>query len=406
MSAVVDGVEVHRGQAILRELIDTAPDLTSMDREAFATWIGKVLEDASRDEVFRKRSAVRDLRSSNRRKLRYRQKRIAQARAAYSSCGCGPELSKLERDISSALKGVEGLRKAVEESRADPTKLASFERRLESLTMARDAKLSDCPERGQLDRAKDSLERFEEDVGLVAIQEQIQALNLARGRSGSSRGKRFEEISVEILEQVAIPELTTEGPPPICLTGATLGCARGEFDHLLVVQRDPSAPVDVLALVEAKRNINDLAHGFRLRQENLAWLTGSDQGFDPAQYRNQHFPSGHFDRPVEHAQGDRVYRFDRSSFDRFRRDETTGDFLERLWFVTERRRLLGMTMAQRERLVNKLATDLSVDPERPNSLARLQPWVLGLLEGLTTREVLQRYASAGLADQILVRERA
>src|SRR5205085_9755144 len=105
------------------------------------------------------------------------------------------------------------------------------------------------------------------------------------------------------------------------LRRVTLGAARVEFDQLVV--RVPAAagrPVQVLAAVEVKKNINDLAHGFRLRQENLAWLTGDAGGYDPALYRTGHFRSGHFDRPAEHREGGDAFLFAPGSFRRFRRE--------------------------------------------------------------------------------------
>ena len=79
--------------------------------------------------------------------------------------------------------------------------------------------------------------------------------------------------------------------------GVTLGAAGTELDQVIV--RLPSRaerPVEVLAVVEVKRNLNDLAHGFRRRQDDLAWLTGHTANYDPRRYRTRQFPTGHFDK--------------------------------------------------------------------------------------------------------------
>ena len=59
----------------------------------------------------------------------------------------------------------------------------------------------------------------------------------------------------------------------------------------------PDAPVEVLAVVEAKRNVNDLGHGFFRRQIDLAWLTGDRAAYDPAEHRTGTFD----DRPLRPA---------------------------------------------------------------------------------------------------------
>jgi len=117
-----------------------------------------------------------------------------------------------------------------------------------------------------------------------------------------------------------------------------------------VYRNDAITPEQVLAVVEVKRNLNDLAHGFGLRQENLAWLTGDTAHYDPGQCRTTYFRSGHFDREAIHQQDGDSFVFARSSFSRFRRDPAAGLFLDRLCFITRAGTMWGVSTAALARL--------------------------------------------------------
>ena len=105
-----------------------------------------------------------------------------------------------------------------------------------------------------------------------------------------------------------------------------------------------NAPVEVLAVVEAKRNINDLGHGFLRRQIDLAWLTGDRAAYDPAEHRTGVFDAGHFDRPAAHWQDGRAFVFAPGSFSRFARDDS-GHFRDGLWLVTRAGPVWGLSGA-------------------------------------------------------------
>ena len=129
---------------------------------------------------------------------------------------------------------------------------------------------------------------------------------------------------------------------------------------------DPeSAPaVDVLAVVECKRNPDDVARGFHARQTTLGWLAGSN--YDPEDWRNKRHPTGHFARgfhPVRLAtrvgvtgedaaaaakerfgEDGSAFALTRQSFRRFRGSDADGGgfFLRGLWFITRARTMTGM----------------------------------------------------------------
>lgn len=128
-----------------------------------------------------------------------------------------------------------------------------------------------------------------------------------------------------------------------------------------------SAPaVDVLAIVECKRNPDDVVRGFHARQTTLGWLAGSD--YDPEDWRNTRHPTGHFVRgyhPVRLATrvavpgkdaaaaresggkdfyAESAFALTPQSFRRFRKSDANegGFFLRGLWFITRARTMTGM----------------------------------------------------------------
>src|SRR5262249_34531687 len=140
--------------------------------------------------------------------------------------------------------------------------------------------------------------------------------------------------------------------------GVTLGAARIELDQLVVRQRNNSTlPVEVLALVEVKRNINDLAHGFHQRQENLAWLTGQGDRYDPKAHRTRSFPTGHFDRNVFHEEAGTYCLLGPGSFRLFGREQSPGLFRDRLYFICRAGAMWGVSAAVLGRIRFRVATD-------------------------------------------------
>ena len=81
----------------------------------------------------------------------------------------------------------------------------------------------------------------------------------------------------------------------------------------------------------------------RLRQENLAWLTGTAAEYDPQTYRTRQFPTGHFDRPAVHRQEDETFVFAPASFRHFRPEPGDQLLLDGLWFITRAGPLWGIS---------------------------------------------------------------
>src|SRR5262249_13314775 len=148
---------------------------------------------------------------------------------------------------------------------------------------------------------------------------------------------------------------------------------------------------------------NDLAHGFRQRQEDLAWLTGGRGRYDPAPHRTRHFPSGHFERPAVHRQEGMDFVFAPGSFRRFRRDSATGHYLARLYFIARAGPLWGVCAAALARIAFRVATDERWQPDSDAYLRRLLEWCRSLAQPTETPDVLRLYAATpGRARKILL----
>lgn len=379
--------------------------LRCMSLQDFRTWLGARIEEASMQEQFRLRCWIRDVRTIHRRRLRDREQRLEVAKRAYELSPVAVEFEQASREVDSLHKGVAGLKAAVAEGRADPEKLQQFEQRL----VAAEARLAgardelNTPEKRRLDRATSSLQRMMEEVGLAEAESRLEQNHDQQGSASTIAGSRFERISSQAARELIIPSLGLVNHEPVILHGATLDCPQGELDQLIItIEKNGVAKVH--AVVEAKNNLNDLAHGFRVRQENLAWFVGDKQGYDPGRYRTSRFRDGQFDGVVaHHHENGLTYQFDSSSFDLFREPDKPPYRLERLFFVTEQRPLLGLDSGDLSRVMHRVATDHRFDIQSNTKLKRLYEWMLDFIEPVQTIDILRMYADdESLAKNIIM----
>jgi hypothetical protein len=185
----------------------------------------------------------------------------------------------------------------------------------------------------------------------------------------------------------------------VVLRGVTLGAARTEIDQLVVRVAEPHAPVEVLAVVETKRNINDLAHGLLRRAENLAWLAGRHEGYDPERYRNASFPSGRFAGVAVHARKGHRYRFTRESFWRFLTGADAGMLPRHLYLVTRPGPLWGVGSAALARIAHRVSSDEEWDPADTEYLAGLLRWCQEMAEPVEAPDVLRSCAADAEASR-------
>ncbi len=404
---------VSRGAETLRRLLcDQTFDLRAVDPAGFGSWLEAHLLRWRRDPIFVQRARIRDLRAGCEalQLLEKEQRRLTRLDAASAAF---PRLHELERErtgTEQAIAGLSAAAKATAGSKrvAISAKLKDFRSRHRLFKAESAALTRSSPQRQELLRADRKLRRLRAALGLDAEETKLAGLLKERGRRGGRAGNSFEQETEELIRTEVLPELLRRFRPEGAerthmLRRVTLGAAQIEFDLLVVRQTTSAKPVDVLAAVEAKRNLNDLAHGFRRRQRDLGWLTGEAPQQDPAAFRAKTFPTGRFDRLAFHEQDGGAFAFDQRSFRRFRRDPASGAFLDRVYFVTRAGLLWGLSSAALSRLSHRIATDHRLNLANEVDLRAILDWSRSLCEPFETPDLLRLYASRPeWARQILV----
>jgi len=401
---------VARGTRALRRLLRQAVDLRGLDLEGFRHWLSHQLPFWALDPAFVQRASIRDLRRAHP-EFRSLERACRHAAAADEASPHAARLLQVEEELSRAGKAIAGLSAAL--ARAEPEaqpalrrKLTDFQDRQRALQHEQTLLTQASPPRQELLRLREELQQLRSRLGLERADTELAELLLNQGRRSSSTGGSFEQQTLALTWHHIVPELVRTGATARLrvLTGVGLGAARTELDQLLIRQPlRPGQPVEVLALVEVKRNLNDLAHGFRRRQENLAWFTGDAAHYDAQEYRTRFFRSGHFDREAVHEQDGERFVFSRGSFRHFRREPGTGPFLRRLYFITRAGTLSGLSASALARLRHGVATEERWRLEDEDSLRELLRWCQSLAEPLETPDVLRLYCSVpGRARQVLV----
>lgn len=412
---MTEPVPVRQGADELRRLLEErTSDVRMLGMGGFREWLARRLGRWERDPVFAQRARIHDLRRSHPR-LRALEDVERRARAADEASPEFARLSAIETELRGADQAIDGLTAAVERAEPDErarlqAKLDGFVARRRSLREEEAALTEGSEERQALIRASAGLDELREEIGLAREEARLRELMTAQGRRSGRSGAAFEDVALAVVEGHIVPEVLRDGGdaddarPVRILRGVKLGAARTEIDLLVIREAaNPNEPVEVLAMIEAKRNLNDLGHGFRQRQENLAWLTGDEAGYDSAAYRTRHFASGHFDRPAVHEEGGRSHAFTRASFRRFQRDPATGAFLRGLYLVTRPADVVGLGAAALSRIAHRIATDERRDASDDAYLTRLLRWSQTLAEPIETPDVLRLYAATEpTARQILL----
>ncbi len=405
----MSSAEVLRGgRELARLLREDNRDLRGLDLPAFRLWLDNHLARWQNDPVFAQRTRIRDLRRAHPR-LRLLEQEQRRAAAADAASAVFPRLERLSRELIDTDRALSGLAAALQE--AEPSrrpalqeKFDAFQGRRQALQEEQERLTASSPQRQALLQADEQLHQYRSSIGIEQEEAELERLLRQQGRRSGRAGGSFEELALRLTREVIVPDLVRGGAAACLriLRGVTLGAARTEFDQLVIRPGRGGGPVEVLALVEAKRNINDLAHGFRQRQENLAWLTGSTGSYEPAAYRTRHFRSGHFDREAIHEQDGERFLFSRESFHRFHRDPA-GLYLPRLYFITRVGLLWGVSAAALSRIQFRVATEERWDPGDDTYLRRLLGWCRSLVETLETPDVLRLYARArGRGRQVLL----
>ncbi len=403
-----------RGVRALRHVLrEQTLDLRQLDLAGFRRWLGEQLARWQRDPVFVQRTRIRDLRRGQP-ALRQLEKEYRRAAALDAASEPFARLQELERQLTDTDKAIVGLSAALPKAAAErqpglQQKLHAFQDRRQALHEEQAQLIAASAPRQAVLRVRTELQQLRASIGLEREEERLEQLLRQQGRRSGQAGGAFEQQAEALTESHILPDLrrrmaSSAARPLRVLRGVTLGAARVEFDQLVVREPPrPGEPVEVLAAVEVKRNINDLGHGFRLRQGNLAWLTHQADQVDPRLYRTAHFRTGHFDREAVHEHGGEQFHFGPRSFRRFRRDRTAGLFLDRLYFITRAGPVWGLATAALSRVSYRVATDERWQPDSDEYLGKLLHWCGSLAEPVEAPEVLQTYGTApGRARQVLL----
>jgi hypothetical protein len=399
-----------RGAEELRRLLtEQTFDLRKLDLAGFCQWVQHHLQRWQDDPVFAQRAKIRQLRQAHpeiRRKERERQ-RLADTNAGSEQF---LRLEWVERELVNTNKAIAGLTQALQQ--ASPEKHAgllqkrmAFERQRQLLENEHGELLEASPERRRLRQLDNELQQLHSATGLEQSESHLRNLVSERGRRSGHRGERFEDAAAGVAERLIAAELTSSGADDVhVLRGVTFGAAKLEID-LLVVQRPHLAdqPVDVLAVVETKRNINDIGLGFRRWQANLAWLTGEVGSYDPQAHRTRRFPTGHFDRQTFHEHAGELLRFAPGSFHRFERESKRKLFLDRLYFITRAGPLWGISSGTLARIAHRLATGPAWETADEVYRRSLMQWAQSLADAIESPDVLRLYAARQQqASQVLL----
>jgi len=388
-------MNVVRGVAELDRLLrEQTSDVRALDSPGFRRWVEAHLARWQCDPVFAQRVRVRDLRRAHPRvgELEAEARRAAEAYAATPE---SRRLAELHLELSGAARAIAGLTAALERADADERaalqdKLEDFRARHIQASAAKDMLEMSSPQRQALLRIGSELNRLRSSTGLATEKDQLDALLAERGRRSGRAGGAFERLAQTATWRFVVPDLAPDPDRVRVLHGLTLGAARIELDQVVVHTPDEAeAPAEVLAVVEVKRNVNDLAHGFRRRQEDLSWLTGETGRYNPAAHRTRQFPTGHFNRAVVGTDDSGACLLTPDSFRHFHRDPEAGLFLDRLYFITRPGPLWGLSTAALARVAHRLATDPAAD--RPAT--ELAEWCRSLARPVEAPDVLRLYAA-------------
>ncbi|HEX8671333.1 MAG TPA: hypothetical protein VF710_05565 [Longimicrobium sp.] len=383
---------VARGADVLGEVLrERTTDLRRVGLDEFRDWLLRQLPGWRLDPVFAQRERIRDVRRASPR-LRVLERERRRAARADADSPEGARLRQVEEELRGVVSAVEGLTGALEDADEERRaslreKLDDFRARRAALDAERDERIAASPERALLMRLDAELERLRDESGVGAEEARLDEMMRAQGRRSGRAGGGFEAAALRAVHEHLLPELG-DGPLTV-LIGVTLGTARTELDQV-IVRGSGETPVEVLAVVEAKRNPNDVAHGFTRRQADLAWLSGERAAYDPARHVTRHFPTGHFGR-AEHEEDGARFIFDPTSFRRFRPEN--GHYLAGLYFVTRATPLAGLSGAALGRLRHRAATDERFAPVDDAYLAELLAWCRTLAEPIETPDVLALYAA-------------
>ena len=226
-----------------------------------------------------------------------------------------------ENDVNSSSRMIEKLQSV---RSLLPTKRKDLESNLVRYNELR----MNCTALQEYEQAIAQYSKIASEVGLTSAEKFKSDAQKDSGSGRNVRGKSFESQAVEIVRSCLLPYLAEKHNVPVddmlIVQNLRLGMASAngstaEIDSFVCV-RNGACPkprgthVTVLAIVEVKRNPDDIGHAFVNYQAPLAWLTGQSDPSDTARWVCKTYPKGIFDRPfIQVHQGEPLV-FTKDSF--------------------------------------------------------------------------------------------
>jgi hypothetical protein len=267
---------------------------------------------------------------------------------------------------------------------------------------------ANCPELTAYLRAKGEESGFRDSIGLTRELARMAPLKKQSGALAGLSGRQFELAAIRAVTDLLLPLLRARllpdapqerqdgqqqqqqqqetenldkereretpreqgqkegkgrrGRELVMISNVTMGTPF-EIDQLILLTGEHAGEaVEVVGLVEVKRNINDIAKSFGQIQNILNWCCGLTGRYDPAEYRTKSNPSGVFERPIFHEEEGVQHMFTRDSFRRFRVDPEEDRFVDGIYFITRPRHMRGFNSGEESKLASRMSTDPSLGP--------------------------------------------
>lgn len=389
--------KIHCSCEFLKSYItDNSINFHKLNVSLFRDWIQKQIIREKNNSSFQQRIIIRDLKKKHLGLYSKLQEELRKAEKAFNNHPNKEQLDKIEAGIDSSNKAIAGLKQFLEKNPSDEKrkeKLNQFEVKLKKLQDEHHNLSEEMLEKNLFESAKKEWEEFQKRIGLIDEEKKLALLLKQQGQRKSFAGGQYENVSLETVKNFILPTISNrhniKQENLTILSNVTLGCARAEIDFL-IVQKMPKKVVKVWGVVEVKKNINDIAGGFELRQENINWFSGMQEKYDPEMYRTKIFKKGHFDCEVTHEEHGELFLFSKNSFEELQKKEEY--FLENLFFITNKRDLLGLRASESSVLSHRISTDIFFDITNDSYLEKLLSWSQEKFKKLQTLEVLSLYA--------------
>lgn len=365
--------------------------------EEFASWLQSQDDSLQKNEVYATRSTIRNIKRSHIVEWKRLNNLCQTLEESWNNHSLKVQYDTIVQRQNNIVKALHGLRATWNTTHQEKTlsKIQLLEEESHTLSKQFIDIDSQCQIKHDLDQVQKQIQDFRHELGLDKLESKLKYLLQQQGQSYNNNGISFEDLSYNLIQNYIYPQININmlSQDHWCiLRQVKLGCARAEWDYVVVEQQDNTKPVHILALIEVKRNANDIVHGFEVRQENIAWATQDSQGFSKELYKTKVFQDGIFSKAVVHIENGIEYLFSTESFKNFHR-ANNGYYMDHLFFITRIKKLLGMTNSEYQKIFYRLSTDYELDLHNEIELMNFWNWCKNIVSKIQTKDILQLYAN-------------